>query len=128
MSSIIENKQLVHIGAEIVILAGVSYYFSNKNAKLLESIEVINLRLNQQEEMIQKQDMLIKKLMIKVEQNHPKSQSSVVEPKKVTKKQSSVSFEEKTPIIVRIEEDDPEETESNLDKEIEEELNELDEK
>jgi hypothetical protein len=124
MSSIIENKQLVHIGAEIVILAGVSYYFSNKNSKLLESIEVMNLRLNQQEEMLQKQDMLIKKLMVKVEQNHTQSKSSV-EPKKVIKKQNAVSFEEKTPVIVRVVEEEDEETESNLDKEIEEELNEL---
>jgi len=124
MSSIIENKQLVHIGAEIVILAGVSYYFSNKNSKLLESIEVMNLRLNQQEEMLQKQDMLIKKLMVKVEQNQSPSRSSV-EPKKVIKKQNTVSFEEKTPVIVRVVEEEDEETESNLDKEIEEELNEL---
>ena len=124
MSSIIENKQLVHIGTEIVILAGLSYYFNNKNVKLLESIEVINLRLNQQEEMIQKQEMMIKKLMIKVEQNHSQRQPSI-EPKKVSKKQNIVSFEEKTPIIVRIEEDVDEETESALDDEIEEELNEL---
>lgn len=126
MSSIIENKQLVHIGTEIVILAGLSYYFNNKNVKLLESIEVINLRLNQQEEMIQKQEMMIKKLMIKVEQNHSQRQPSI-EPKKISKKQNIVSFEEKTDKIniVRIEDDDEEETESALDDEIEEELNEL---
>jgi hypothetical protein len=124
MSSIIENKQLVHIGTEIVILAGLSYYFNNKNVKLLESIEVINLRLNQQEEMIQKQEMMIKKLMIKVEQNHSQRQPSI-EPKKISKKQNIVSFEETDKInIVRIEEDE-EETESALDDEIEEELNEL---
>lgn len=131
MTSIIENKQLLHIGAEFVIIAGISYYFNNKNAKLLETIEVINLRLNQQEEMIQKQEMLIKKLMIKVEENQ--SQRSVsIDTKKTAKKQNvtdkkNVSFEEKTPIIVRIEDDEQEETESALDEEIQEELNELNE-
>ena len=130
MNSIIENKQLVHIGAEIVIIAGLSYYFNNKNAKLLETIEVISLRLNQQEEMIQKQEMMIKKLQIKLEENNHEKHP-VLETKKVIKKvadKRTVSFEEKPVSIVRIEEEIVEDdtASSDLDKEIEEELKELD--
>ena len=86
-------------------------------------------RLNQQEEMIQKQEMMIKKLLIKLEENNHEKHP-IVETKKVIKKladKRSVSFEEKPVSIVRIEEEIVEDdtASSDLDKEIEEELKEL---
>ena len=49
-----DNKQLVHIASEIVVLIGLTFYFSSKNKKLLGHIEELAQRLEEQEDNIQK--------------------------------------------------------------------------
>lgn len=66
MSKLLENKQMLHIGAEIVSLVGVVYYFSRKNTELLKHIEEITQRLDEQEEIIAKQDQVIKAIIAKM--------------------------------------------------------------
>ena len=46
------NKQLIHIGAEIIVLLGLTFYFSSKNKKLTEHIEELAQRLEDQEDKI----------------------------------------------------------------------------
>jgi hypothetical protein len=63
MSKLVENKQLIHIVSEVVVLFGLTYYFSQKNKKLLEHIEDLAQRVEDQEDIIQKHDKIIQQLM-----------------------------------------------------------------
>ena len=49
-----DNKQMIHIASEIVVLIGISFYFSSKNKKLLGHIEELAQRIEEQEDTIQK--------------------------------------------------------------------------
>lgn len=51
---ILDNKQLIHIASEVVVLLGVVFYFSSKNKKLSGHIEELAQRIEEQEEHIQK--------------------------------------------------------------------------
>jgi hypothetical protein len=62
MSKLIENKQIIHIATEIIVILGVTFYFSSKNKKLLEHIEDLSQRLEEQEDLIQKHEHIIKQL------------------------------------------------------------------
>ena len=63
MSKIFENKTfLIHIAAEIIIIIGVSFYFSQKNKKLMGHINDLIQRIEDQEDMIQKHEQLINNL------------------------------------------------------------------
>ena len=62
MSKFLENKQMVHIISETVVLIGMTFYFSQKNKKLTEKIEALSQRLEEQEDLIQKHDGIIRKL------------------------------------------------------------------
>ena len=146
MSKIFENKQVIHIVSEVIVLTGIIYYFSYKNKKLMTCIQELTDRLNTQEDMIKKQNQIIKELSDKV--NYINVNSN-------TYKQPSVNFNiEKQPKTSRIEEisdnkddispnihlsfikeDDEEDNnnedeeqdnnEENLDDELKDELNEL---
>jgi hypothetical protein len=63
MSKLFENKQIIHIASEFVVLTGLTFYFSSKNKKLLEHIEDLSQRLEEQEDIIQKHDNSIKELI-----------------------------------------------------------------
>ena len=52
MSKLLENKQIIHIAAEILVLVGITFYFSSKNKKLSEHIEDLSQRLEDQEDLI----------------------------------------------------------------------------
>lgn len=54
VQNVLENKQLVHIASEIIVLIGLTFYFSSKNKKLLSHIEGLSQRLEDQEDRIQK--------------------------------------------------------------------------
>ena len=63
MSKIFENKTLlIHIAAEIIIVIGISFYFSQKNKKLMGHINDLIQRIEEQEDMIQKHEQLINNL------------------------------------------------------------------
>jgi sugar-specific transcriptional regulator TrmB len=63
MSKLLENKQIIHIASEIVILLGLTFYFNQKNKKLLGYIEDLSQRVEEQEDLLQKHEEIIKKLV-----------------------------------------------------------------
>ena len=78
MSKLLEHKNLIHIATEIGVLVGLTFYFSSKNKKLLEHIEDLSQRLEEQEDLIQKHDQILKQLVQVVNkgpQQQPLSQS-----------------------------------------------------
>lgn len=70
MSKFLENKQMIHIISETVVLIGMTFYFSQKNKKLTEKIEALSQRLEEQEDLIQKHDGIIRKLVETVNNNN----------------------------------------------------------
>jgi len=67
-NSLMDNKQLVHIAAEVVVLVGVVFYFSSKSKKLSGHIEELAQRLEEQEDHMQKQEERIQKLELTLQQ------------------------------------------------------------
>jgi hypothetical protein len=63
MSALSENKQLIHVASEIVVLVGLTFYFNQKNKKLMNHIEDLAQRLEEQEDLLQKHEEIIKKLV-----------------------------------------------------------------
>jgi hypothetical protein len=66
MSKLLENKQIIHIAAEILVLVGITFYFSSKNKKLSEHIEDLSQRLEDQEDLIQKHEQIIRQLVQRI--------------------------------------------------------------
>ena len=93
MSKLLENKQIVHVATEIVVLIGLTFYFSSKNKKLLDHIEDLSQRLEDQEDMIQKHEQIIKQLVqvINNRPSHPGYPSEPKEPPKPPVSQKSFS-------------------------------------
>jgi len=58
-----ENKQMIHIASEIVALVGLTFYFNQKNKKLLGHIENLAQKIEEQEDLIQKHEHVIKKML-----------------------------------------------------------------
>jgi outer membrane biosynthesis protein TonB len=63
MSKLLENKQLLHVAGEVVILLGVTYFFTQKHKKVMAHVEDLAQRLEEQDEMIQKHEQVIRKLV-----------------------------------------------------------------
>ena len=63
MSKLIENKQMLHIASEVVVLVGLTFFFSQKNKKLMGHIEDLAQRVEEQEDLLQKHEQIIKKLV-----------------------------------------------------------------
>lgn len=61
-SKLFENKQLIHIVSEVVVLIGLTFYFSSKNKKLLGHIEELAQTVEQQEDRLQKTEQAIVQL------------------------------------------------------------------
>jgi phage shock protein A len=63
MSKIFENKSmLIHVAAEIIVVIGITFYFSQKNKKLMGHINDLIQRIEDQEDIIQKHEQLINNL------------------------------------------------------------------
>ena len=59
-----DNKRfMIHLGCEVVALIGVTFYFTQKNKKLLAHIEDLAQRVEEQEDLLQKHDQIIQKLV-----------------------------------------------------------------
>jgi hypothetical protein len=134
MNRILEHKQIIHVVSEVVIIASVSYFFYQKNRKLSQEIENLTQLLQEQQNILEKHESLIKKLLQNqnyqqtVMQNKPK----VVEKVKAIRKEvvlpsPPIKEEEEEPELPRvIRLDEPEEkNDSDLDDEIQSEVNEL---
>ena len=59
MVNLLENKQIIHIATDIVVLIGITFYFSSKNKKLLEHLEDLSQSLKDQEDMNKKNEEII---------------------------------------------------------------------
>ena len=57
-----DNKQLVHIASEVVVLVGLTFYFSSKNKKMLNHIEELSQRIEDQEDHIQKLELSLQQM------------------------------------------------------------------
>lgn len=92
MSKLLENKQIIHIATEIVALIGIIFYFSSKNKKLLEHIEDLSQRLEDQEDLIQKHEQIIRQLVQAVNnRGHPPSPSPQPSKPKHVKRKKTLS-------------------------------------
>jgi hypothetical protein len=142
MSKLLENQRIVHIVSEFVILISLIYYFNQKHKKLLSYIEDLVQRVEEQEDILQKHDQILKSLVSQQLQKPVIQQPQVIQtqsstnmpPKKIinTKKISQNNTKKvikEEPKIQEIEQYDEQtnEVESNLDAELTSELNELNE-
>ena len=71
MSKLLENKQIIHIVTEIITVIVIIFYFSSKNRKLLGHIEDLSQRLEEQEDIIQKHELIIKQLVQAINNRGP---------------------------------------------------------
>ena len=69
MSKLFENKQLIHIASELILVAGVSLYFYKQNKNLSDEIEELSNKLEEQDETIKKHDIILKQLLNKQSNN-----------------------------------------------------------
>ena len=65
--SMFTNKDSIRTIIEIIVLIGVCYYFNSKHSKTFKHLEEMSQRLEDQEDMIEKQNLLIKDLSDKVQ-------------------------------------------------------------
>jgi len=148
-----ENKQMVHIASEVVILVGLTFYFNQQNKKLKGHIEDLAQRVEEQEDLFQKHEQVIRKLVEHINQQptHPHVPETPPEPVKHRRKRNirgppvhhpepplsppsppvfpptRVSFNNNAPQTRQIVEVFSDESEaSDLDTELAEELGELD--
>lgn len=63
MSKILENKQIIHIVSEVVILSGITFYFVSQNKKLQTQINELSGKLDEYEEMYQNHEQVIRQLV-----------------------------------------------------------------
>jgi len=153
ISKLLENQRLVHIVSEFLILIVLIYYFNQKYKKMLSYIEDLVQRVEEQEDIIQKHDQLIKNIMsqqLQIQQlqtqksqsqsqhqSQPQYQQFIqqrkqsVKPKIQKHQEQNIKSKVQLEGIPQIEElDDIEqhsviERESNLDADLANELNEL---
>ena len=128
MNRILENKQIIHMVSEVVIIASISYFFYQKNRKLSQEIENLAQLLQEQQNILDKHENLIKKLL-----DNQSYQQTVMHKPKLSEKVKPIRREvvlptkDEEPVpsrVVRL--DEPEEkNDSDLDDEIQSELNEL---
>ena len=83
-------KEILHIICEVIILLGISVYFSHKNNQLQKQLLILQDRIDQQNAMIEKHEDIITKLVhtvnnLMVEQQHRPIQdgSSIKQTKQV---------------------------------------------
>lgn len=98
MSQILENKQMIHIVSEVVVLIGLTFYFNQKNKKLLNHIEDLAQRIEEQEDLLQKHETIIKKLVSSINELHAKNPSQPL-PKNVMGKSVSKASPKVSPKV-----------------------------
>jgi endonuclease III len=63
-TNMMENKQqMIHIIAEIVLMIAIVFYFNQKHKKVLSLVEDLAQRVEEQEDLLQKHEEVIKKLV-----------------------------------------------------------------
>ena len=69
------NKQLLHITVEIIVIAGVIFYFSYRHKKLVTRLEEVTKQLEIQAEVIERHEQIINQLIMTIQASaqHPVS-------------------------------------------------------
>ena len=99
MTKLLENKQLIiHVATEVIIIAGVVFYFSYKNKKLLQRIENLSQRLEEQDELLKKHEQIIKHL-VKSINSRPSMTQQVQKPIQSSIKEQNNSVQIKSPVL-----------------------------
>lgn len=136
MSSLFKNKQVIHIGIEIIIVAGITFYFYRQIQSFQEQIKTLENVINDLKEINNDQEKTITKLIYKIDKlNKPTTANkltttkfhTISKPLTIKRKNIPVKIEPKVEeIFSDIDEYDNEQTEEvNLDDEITDELKEL---
>ena len=66
MSKLMENKHMIHVLSEIAAMLGITFYFSKQNKKLKGYIEDVAQRMEEQEDLIQRHEEMLKVLAARV--------------------------------------------------------------
>lgn len=100
MSKLLENKQqMIHIASEVVVLIGLTFYFNQQNKKLTGHIEDLAQRIEEQEDLIQNHENVIKQLVEQVNllaQRQQNMLSAVPQPQVAPKPQPALRPKPKT--------------------------------
>ena len=144
---------MIHVVSEVVVLVGLTFYFNQKNKKLVAHIEDLAQRVEEQEDLLQKHDQIIKQIVAYISKQQAVGQhrSSVSQPQvrrspptrrvkhsqKVLLKppasprdlppssQVRVSFANAPQTSIEVVDDSNSEEEEDLDAELKEELSDL---
>ena len=126
-----KNSQIIHIVAECVILIGITFYFISRNNKLSKNLALTSKRVADLEEKVARQDTMINQLLRVVNsiqnivpggQGAPMSKPNFMMPNSSTPPQGNMFQPTPRPPINP---EDRFETDSTLDKELVNELGEL---
>jgi hypothetical protein len=140
-SSSFMSRNVIHIAGEILAFTGIVIYFYKRNKTLENQIKELAVRLEEQDEFIKKHEDVLKKIVANIKKTDTPSvkvsQVKKPEAQPVKKKEPTIVFKSQPnlhtldildtfnnttePGIVEL----PEETEEDLDNEIQEELSEL---
>jgi hypothetical protein len=134
----LDTKQILHIVTELIVIVGISIYFVNKNKQLSDHIEELELKIKQQEEILQNHDTLILKIMntVNVMNSQPQFvqqhvQQQHVQPQLKTKLPKNINSSKKVVMIIPPQQSPPQKqplrkVEEIIEEEEEEEENEFD--
>jgi len=94
------NKQMmIHIASEITVVLCLTFYFNQKNKKLLAHIEDLAHRVEEQEDILQKHESLIREL---VKQINLQSKTTIKEePDVVIKEEPGVVIKEEPDVVIK---------------------------
>lgn len=127
----LENKQLIHIAGETLILMAIVYYFSRKFKSVNNNFKSLIDKINSLETIIDNQNKAITALMSQRQMVFPRSHDFSPpnkQQKEKTHVEKTVSFsepEKEKEIMITEDDSDDSDSDSVLDDEIKEELNEL---
>ena len=107
MSKLIENKHMIHIASEIIVLLGLTFYFNQKNKKIMGHIQDLSQRIEEQEDLLQKHEQVIRKLVDFISKQpestntlHPQVNSPNIQLKNQRKKPASTKeIHTKPPLV-----------------------------
>lgn len=91
----LDNGQLIHIITEVVVLLGITMYFSNKNKRLQSLIEELSQRIEEQDDQIQKMQNVLQQVVN--QQNMLKQKVDTP----VEKKKKTVTIQDIKPKVVK---------------------------
>ena len=95
-----ENKQIIHIASEIVALVGLTFYFNQKNKKLLSHIEKLAQKIQEQDDILQKHEHVIKKMLEFINDQNQKNTN--IKPQVLAKHLEKTKTSKKPPQVKEI--------------------------